>query len=73
MDNCREMTVREYIESMKDFDNEKVSRILELYDRGREENALSYCRLDARLRQQIEEKDIIISCLARQVKLEACR
>ena len=70
MDNCREMTVREYIESMKDFDKKKVSRILELYDREREENTLSYCRLDARLRQQIEEKDIIISCLARCVRLE---
>ena len=68
MDNCREMTVREYIESMKDYDEEKVCRILELYDREREENALSYCRLDARLRQQIEEKDIIIHCLALQVE-----
>ena len=70
MDNCREMTVREYIESMTDFYKKKVSRILELYDREREENTLSYCRLDARLRQQIEEKDIIISCLARYVRLE---
>lgn len=68
MGNCREMTVREYIESMKDYDEEKVCRILELYDREREENALSYCRLDARLRQQIEEKDIIIHCLALQVE-----
>ena len=34
---------------------------------------LGYCRLEARLRKEIEEKDIIISCLARQVKLEACR
>ena len=70
MDNCREMTVREYIESMKDFDEEKVSRILELYDREREENEFSYCRLDARLSQRIEEKNIIISCLARYVRLE---
>ena len=73
MDNCREMTVREYIESMKDYDEEKVERILELYDREREENAISYCRLDARLREKIEEKDIIISCLARYVKLEDLR
>lgn len=68
MDNCREMTVREYIESMKDYDEKKVCRILELYDREREENVRSYCRLDARLRQQIEEKDIIIHCLALQVE-----
>lgn len=73
MDNCREMTVREYIESMKDYDEEKVERMLELYDREREEKTLGYCRLEARLRKEIEEKDIIISCLARQVKLEACR
>ena len=70
MDNCREMTVREYIESMKDFDKEKVSRILELYDREQEEYKRIYCRLDARLSQQIKEKDIIISCLARCVRLE---
>ena len=70
MDNCREMTVREYIENMKDFDKKKVSRILELYDREREENTLSHCRLDARLRLQIKEKDIIISCLALCVRLE---
>lgn len=74
MEACREMTVRDYIERLgdidPDLDRESLKKVLDLYDKENANKLEEYQEHVIRLQIKLREKDIIISCLVKQLERE---